>query len=52
MRRSSLIAIAMKEPPRWPMWVRAGLAFVIVVASLVFVWLLVVYLNAPPSGFD
>jgi hypothetical protein len=43
----------MKEPPdRWPSWVRAGLAFVIVVASLVFVWFLVLFLNAPPSGWD
>jgi hypothetical protein len=41
-----------KPPQKWPGWVVAGMAFVVVVASLVFVWLLVFFLNAPPSGWD
>jgi hypothetical protein len=43
----------MEEPPqRWPVWIRAALAFVVVVASLVFIWLLLFVLNAPPAGWD
>jgi hypothetical protein len=43
----------MKEPPdRWPVRIRAALAFVVVVAALVFIWLLLFVLNSPPAGWD
>jgi hypothetical protein len=42
----------MKErPDRRPMWVVAGVAFVVVVAALVFIWL-ALFVNSHPFGWD